>query len=84
MLVMPGTVFTADPVVNKLRQIEVLQGEGRSVQQPCEEAGTTDVEQKKSEVLSALSPKTTYSARRPGVFLPTRSSSYHPSPVTSH
>ena len=58
MLVMPGTVFTADPVVNKLRQIEVLQGEGRSVQQPREEAGTTDVEQKQSEVLSGLSPKT--------------------------
>lgn len=54
---MPGTVFTADPVVNKLHRIEVLQGEGRSVQQPCEEDGTTDVEQKKSEVLSGLSPK---------------------------
>jgi hypothetical protein len=26
---MPGTVFTADQVVNKLRQIEVLQGGGK-------------------------------------------------------
>jgi hypothetical protein len=46
---MPGKVFTAEQVVNKLCRIEVLQGERRSGQQPCKEAGTTDVELKKSE-----------------------------------
>jgi len=34
--------FGPEPVVAKLRQIEVLMGEGRSLQQAIREAGITD------------------------------------------
>jgi putative transposase len=35
---MPG----AEQIVTKLRQIEVLQGQGKSVSVACKEAGTTE------------------------------------------
>ncbi len=39
---MTRKVFTAEQVVTKLKQIEVLMGQGKPVQQACKEAGVSD------------------------------------------
>jgi putative transposase len=39
---MPKKTFTAEQVVAKLRQIEVLMGQGKTVSQAAKEAGITD------------------------------------------
>ena len=39
---MPKKTFTAEQIVAKLRQIEVLIGQGKTVSQAAKEAGITD------------------------------------------
>jgi putative transposase len=39
---MPKKTFTAEQIVTKLRQIEVLMGQGKTVSQAAKEAGITD------------------------------------------
>jgi len=39
---MPKKTFTAEQIVAKLRQIEVLMGQGKTVSQATKEAGITD------------------------------------------
>ena len=39
---MPKKTFTAEQIVAKLRQIEVLMGQGKTVSQASKEAGITD------------------------------------------
>lgn len=39
---MTRKVFTPEQVVTKLKQIEVLMGQGKPVQQACKEAGVSD------------------------------------------
>jgi hypothetical protein len=39
---MPKGRLGAEQIVTKLRQIEVLQGQGKSVSVACKEAGTTE------------------------------------------
>ena len=39
---MPKKTFTAEQIVAKLRQIEVLMGQGKTVSQAAKEAGITD------------------------------------------
>jgi putative transposase len=39
---MPKKTFTAEQIVVKLRQIEVLMGQGKTVSQASKEAGITD------------------------------------------
>jgi transposase-like protein len=39
---MPKRTFTAEQIVAKLRQIEVLMGQGKTVSQASKEAGITD------------------------------------------
>jgi putative transposase len=39
---MPKKMFTAEQIVPKLRQIEVLIGQGKTVSQAAKEAGITD------------------------------------------
>ena len=39
---MPKRRLGADQIVTKLRQIEVLQGQGKSLAAACKEAGTTE------------------------------------------
>jgi transposase-like protein len=35
--------FTAEQIVSKLRQIEILSSQGKSIPQACKEAGVSDV-----------------------------------------
>ena len=39
---MPKKTFTAEQIVAKLRQIEVLMGQGKTVSQAAKDAGITD------------------------------------------
>ena len=39
---MPKKTFTPEQIVGKLRQIEVLVGQGKTVPQACKEAGIVD------------------------------------------